>query len=414
MKSRLAIGSAAVAGALVLTACGGGGDAGDGEITLDFPTWQSTEPGAGEFWAAAVAEFEERHPDVTVNVQQVSFDDYQQELVTRFAANDAPAIVHLPTRFFPNFADQGFLASLDDRLAETDILDTWPAAQEQLKWNDEYQGVLLLNYGYVLYYNRDMLDGAGVAVPTTYDELLSAAETLTGDGVYGVAMDTAQHPNLLLELTWPVVGAGRHLVEDGEYTFTDPEVVAIAEQVRALSKFAPRGLVSEQKRQYFADGKAAMMIDGPFLTTQIDESVSADAIEVARAPFPTVPGALSNSLHVGAGISDEEADLAWDFIEMVTHPEWQDTYSENVGVPAPREGSGAEAVAADPRMEIFAEVVTEAVDVVPNDPAVQLDYPAFSEEVSLAVSRLVSTDDPVADIMSELQTALEQDIPLSE
>lgn len=415
MKSRCAIGALAFTSAVVLAACGGGGDgSGDGEVTLDFPTWQASEPGYQEFWEAAVAEFEESHPDVAVNLEQISFDDYQQTLVTRFAANDPPAIVHLPTRFFASFADQGFLAGLDDQLAETDIVETWPAAQEQLQWDGEYQGVLLQNYGYVLYYNRDMLEAAGVEVPTTYDELIAAAQAMTGDGVYGIAMDTAQNPNLLLELTWPVVGSGRHLVEDGSYTFTDSDVVAHAEQVRELSQYAPQGLASEQKRQYFVDGNAAMMIDGPFVGQLIEDSPNADVIEVTRAPFDVAPGALSNSLHVARDVSDEEAELAWEFVAMVADPERQDRYVEQVGVPAPREGSGADVIAADPRMTVFADVLTDAVDVVPDDDAVKLEYPAFSEEVSLAVSRLVSTDDPVTDVMSELQTTLEQEIPLSE
>jgi len=413
MKKHMAVGSVLLASALALSACSGGDGDSDGEVTLDFPTWQASEPGYQEFWEAAVEEFEESHSGVTINLEQISFDDYQQSLVTRFAANDGPAIVHLPTRFFPSFADQGFLAGLDDRLGETDILETWPVSQDQLMWEGEYQGVLLLSYGYVLYYNSAMLDEAGVEVPTSYEELIDAAEQLTADGVYGIAMDTAQNPNLLMELAWPVVGSGHAVVDDSGYAFTDPEVVSIAEQVRELSQYAPQGLASEQKRQYFADGNAAMMIDGPFVGQLIDDSDNADDIEAAAPPFETVPGAQSNSLHVSAMVSDEEADLAWEFIEMVASPQWQDRYVEEVGVPAPREGSGADVIADDPTLQVFDEVMTDAVDVVPDNDQVRLEYPAYSEAVSFSVSRLISTNDPVEDVMSELQTRLEEEVPLS-
>ncbi|WP_147917093.1 ABC transporter substrate-binding protein [Ruania zhangjianzhongii] len=413
MKKYMVAGSVLVAGALTLSACSGGDGGSDGEVTLDFPTWQATEPGYQEFWEAAVEEFEASHSGVTINLEQISFDDYQQSLVTRFAANDSPAIVHLPTRFFPSFADQGFLAGLDDRLAETDILETWPASQDQLMWEGEYQGVLLLNYGYVLYYNSEMLAEADVEVPTSYEELIEAAEQLTDDGVYGIAMDTAQNPNLLTELAWPVVGSGNTVVGDSGYTFTDPAVVEIAEQVRELSQYAPQGLASEQKRQYFADGNAAMMIDGPFVGQLIEDSPNAEVIEVAPPPFEVVPGAQSNSLHVARNVSDEEADLAWEFIDMVASSQWQDRYVEEVGVPAPREGSGAETIADDPALQVFADVLTDAVDVVPANDQVRLEYPAYAEAVSFAVSRLISTDDPVEDVMSELQTRLDEEVPLS-
>src|SRR5699024_11231967 len=91
MKKHMAVGSVLLASALALSACSGGDGDSDGEVTLDFPTWQASEPGYQEFWEAAVEEFEESHSGVTINLEQISFDDYQQSLVTRFAANDGPA-----------------------------------------------------------------------------------------------------------------------------------------------------------------------------------------------------------------------------------------------------------------------------------------------------------------------------------
>lgn len=385
-----------------------------GPTTLDFPTWQANEPGYKEFWSATTKEFESTHPGVTVNLQQVAFADYQKVITTRFAAGNPPDILELPTRYFASFADKGFLAPLDGDLKGTDILANWPAGQEQLKWKGKYDGVLLQNYGYVLFYNEKILKDAHIAVPTSWDELRSAAAKLTGNGVFGIAMDTTQDPNLLLELSWPVIGAGLQLVRDGQYTFTDPKIVTIAEQVRELSKSAPQGLASEQKRQYFVDGKAAFMIDGPFVGQLLAKATKEQQANIKAAPIPfqQTPGALSSSMHIPATLSGKKRDLAWEFIKMLSQPKWQDAFVEYTGTPAPRKGSGAGASAKNQWLATYSQAVADAVDVVPNDAQVRLNYPVFADEVSKTVSNLLSTDTPAADLMAQLQQSLEKKIPL--
>ena len=69
------------------------------EIVLEFPSWQATEPGFQEFWEEAVAEFENRHENVRINLYQVPFDSYVDTLTTLYAAENAPQITHIPSRY---------------------------------------------------------------------------------------------------------------------------------------------------------------------------------------------------------------------------------------------------------------------------------------------------------------------------
>lgn len=401
-------------GATMLAGCGGDATTAEDVSTITFSTWQAEEPGYKEFWSEAKSRFEADHPGVTLEVQQTAFKDYQQTITTQLAANEAPDVMQLPSRYFPAFADKGFLGSLQTEIDGTDIEDTWPDAQQLMKWNDEYQGVLLQSYGYVMYYNEAMLADAGVDVPTTWEDFLSAAETLTTGETFGVAMDTKQDPNIILELSWPAVGAGVPYVKDGAYNVTSPEMIALADQVRTLSSSAPQGIASEQKRQYFVDGKAAMMFDGPFVVSLLDEAPEdvRSQFKVAPMPFPTAPGALSSSMHLPATSEGKVKELGWDFIQMLTTPEMQDLFVEEVGSPAPRQGAGEALLADNPRLTVFTEVAAEAVDVVPDDPAIRLEYATFTDAVGNAVSELMSTDRSSADIMADLQSTLESKIPL--
>jgi hypothetical protein len=122
----------------------------------------------------------------------------------RFAAGTPPDIVHLPSRDFASFADQGWLEPLDDRLGKTDIPATWPPLQSEMKWNGKTQGVLLMGYGGILFYNDKMLKDAKVGVPKTPDEWLAAMKATTdaNKGQFGLSTITA--------------GASEHGRRDGE------------------------------------------------------------------------------------------------------------------------------------------------------------------------------------------------------
>ena len=77
------------------------------QTTLEFPTWQAEEPGVSTWWKELIAAYEKRYPDVKINLQQVPFAQFVKQMTVRFAAGNPPDIVHLPSRDFASFADQG-------------------------------------------------------------------------------------------------------------------------------------------------------------------------------------------------------------------------------------------------------------------------------------------------------------------
>ena len=147
----------------------------DGEIVLEFPSWQATEPGFQEFWEEATAEFEKRHEGVKINLYQVPFDSYVDTLTTLYAAGTAPQITHIPSRYFAQFSDMGWFEPLNERLEKTEILDNWSSLQDGLQADGEYYGVLLLGNGYSMYYNKAMFEEAKLDIPTDIDSFMEAS-----------------------------------------------------------------------------------------------------------------------------------------------------------------------------------------------------------------------------------------------
>lgn len=403
----------AIAGAVVLAlaACGNGdsGSADGEEITLELPSWQAGD-GNFENWLRPLVEaFNEEHPDITVDLQHVPFDGFADQMTTRFAAGDPPEIVHLPASNFPEFADNGWLAPIDDRLAETDILESWIDLQDDMIWDDQYMGVLLLGYGQVLFYNQALFDEAGIDVPETPEQLVEAARTLTQGDVFGFGATTAQHPRNYSEPTNWLVGGGTHWATEDSFTVATPEVESVLETYRQALEFAPEGVTTQQRFELFSQGRIAMMFDGPFLIPDIEAAPEEirDDLQVAMVPFDIVPGGTSNGFHIPSGLEPEVEDAVWSFIEFATTPEWQERYSAELGVPAPRVGVITdEIIAAQPRLEVIQEAADVAVRTDPESRVLRANYSEFSDIVGEQMMRMMTTDDDLSEILADLEEEL--------
>jgi multiple sugar transport system substrate-binding protein len=411
--------TAALTLVLVVAACGGGGGdgssgdgGGGGQITLEFPTWQAEDKSFSPWWKDLIAEYTKQHPNVKIDFYQIPFDSFVDQMTTRFAGNDPPDIVHLPARNAGEFASRGWLEPLDERLAGTDILQNWTPLQEEMRWDGKTEGVLLLGYGYGLFYNSDLLEKAGVEVPTTPEELVAATEKLTKGDVYGFGATTQQNPDNYTELSAFVVGNGGAWSNDaGQFIVNDPKVRQSLEQFREVVGKAPKGLQSQQRNELFLNGKIAMLLDGPFMLPELDGAAPEvkGHLKVARAPFPQVPGGVSNSLHLPAGLEQAKADAAWDFIKLATSPEWQQRYTQSAAAPAPRKGSVTpEALSKTPELELFGQLNEQAVTIFPSDPKQREQFGKISDAVSTAAIRLITSDTQVGEIADQLQQDLQR------
>lgn len=410
---KLPLVAAVTASCLLLTACGGG-QANADKVTLEFPSWQAEDPAFGPWWKELIAAYEKENPDVSIDYYQIPFGSFVDQMTTRFAANDQPDIVQLPARNATEFASRGWLEPMGDRISATDITTSWTPLQKEMNWDGQPHGVLLLGYGYTLYYNEALLRAAGVAVPTSTEELVRAAQAVTGDGKYGFGATTQQSPDNYTELMSFVVGNGASLSDDqGKFQANSPAVIEAMNQYRQVLKEAPAGLQSQQRNELFLNGNIAMLLDGPFFRSELKDAVEgvAGALKTAAPPFEYVPGGVSNSIHIPSGLDDAEEDAVWEFIELAASPTWQKRYAELASVPAPRKDSiTPEAVQSNPDLELFQELAEKATTIFPTAPGHRESFSRISQIVSQAAVRLISTDDPTEDVAADLQSELEKSV----
>jgi multiple sugar transport system substrate-binding protein len=387
------------------------------EITLRFPSWQWGQPGYDEFFTAAIEEFEATHPGVTIEKIPVASADYADTLTRMFAAGDPPEILQYLSQLYYLAVEADWLEELDDRIAQTDIQETWaPYLWEAGNQYDHTYGVWVSGSPIALMYNRDMFEAAGVEVPTTKEELLEAARALTlrdADGTvtqFGFALTTKMDNNAhIYGLKNFVIGLGGNWGNDeGEIDVMNPanrEAIEL-EQTLIDESLVPHGADRVQARQIFWEGRAAMIIEGPWVMTSV-RSENPDllpSIGVALMPFPNQTAGTSNGFAIARDA--EHKDLAWEFIQMITSQEWMERYGEMTGVTPARQGALTEtALEQNPWLEVFAEVESSGKNYfIPGFEAAQNE---IDKGVIDALAEVFYGDKSVDAALEEIQALLE-------
>ncbi len=173
MKRKLA--AIGLAGVLALAACGSdddndasgdGGDASEEEATT-LRLWLNGTDVPDDVVGALEEEFESTHPGVDLQFERQQWDGIVERLTTALASSDSPDVVELGNTQAQTFEAAGALADLTefrDRLGGDDLLQS---LVESGTYDGRFFGVPYYAGARVVVYRTDLLQAAGLVVPTT-------------------------------------------------------------------------------------------------------------------------------------------------------------------------------------------------------------------------------------------------------
>lgn len=196
MRGRRALGAAAVAFALLLSGCGGGGDEG-GPVTLRF-SWWGSDP-RHEYTQKIIDLYQSEHPGVTIEPSFTGFGDYWDRLATEVAGGGAPDVVQQETRYVREYADRGALLDLNQYVPgtiHTEALD--PSVMQTGVIEGEMFAIPIGINAHAVVADPQVFADAGVPMPDdatwTYDDMIATAGAVANaapDGTWGYQMTTA-------------------------------------------------------------------------------------------------------------------------------------------------------------------------------------------------------------------------------
>ena len=184
MKRTMATAAIGIGAALVLTGCGGAattspseGSGGGESGKLVIWNWGSADEAAQTYEDAVIAAFNEKHPDVEVEIVSQPFDQYYTLLGSAVEAGTGPdlALFNGGTQLKSR---TDLLTPVTEELADLEeTLAGWPAFQAD---GETYSAPMFLQ-GFPIYYNKAVFEAAGVDAdnpPTTWEELTEVCEAI--------------------------------------------------------------------------------------------------------------------------------------------------------------------------------------------------------------------------------------------
>ena len=128
----------------------------------------------------AVPDFQTKFPGRQVKVNYSDWNRFNEELTTAFAGGVAPDVFQGGAVWAPQMAQRNWALPLDDliKTASTDWewADFYPALQDDVTIEGKVLAVPYRMDTRPMWYREDILKEAGVEVPTTWDEMITAAK----------------------------------------------------------------------------------------------------------------------------------------------------------------------------------------------------------------------------------------------
>ncbi|MBD8141741.1 MULTISPECIES: extracellular solute-binding protein [unclassified Frigoribacterium] len=327
--------------ALALTACGSGfsegsGAASDGALTSSDDSLTVLIGSSGDAETKAVTEAVASWSDDSGTGAEVSVaSDLPQQLSQGFASGEPADVFYVSTDTLAGFAGNGSLLAYGDQLANEG--DFFPTLVDSFTLDDRFYCAPKDFSTLGLIINTDMWAAAGLTdadVPTDWDSLKAVAAKLT----------TADHVGLAFSPEYARVGAfmaqagGAVTTADGtEATLDSSENVEALTYVKDLLTSGDAAFSSDLGAGWggeaFGTGKAAMTIEGNWITGALTNDYPDVSYQVAELPAgPGGQGTLQFTNCWGIAADSPNQQAAVDLVEQLTSTDQQLAFADAFGV----------------------------------------------------------------------------------
>lgn len=225
-----------------------------------------------EYWNPdnVIAAYEAEHPNIKIVAEKVGFADLSQQNQIRLGAgNGSPDIISVDAPLVASYGARGWLWPLDSTFTEQDRAGWIPGAVDAGSYNGKFLAAPQHTSTQLLFYNKDMLEAAGITPPGendrwTWEQIADAAQRLKKGDVYGFNWEQTTSIYQLQPL--PLSLGGKAIGNDG---FTVDGVINSPEWIKAFTfygdafnklGYAPKSETPVE--QMFASGNLAMFVGG--------------------------------------------------------------------------------------------------------------------------------------------------------
>jgi multiple sugar transport system substrate-binding protein len=380
MKSRLIAAAAISAAALAAIAgCGSSGSSstgssGSGAVTLKF---FGADYGTGPsnsttlYWNQIATAFHKAHPNITVNVQTVSWTDFPTKSATLIQNKQYPDIMEGNPA--PPYAQSGLIYPASDVLSQSVISNLIPKFLKDGQYQGTNYGIPFTTSTRAMYYNKKIFAAAGIsAPPQTWAQLQADAAKIKAKGFIGYGMPLGSEEAQAELLLWFLGNGGGYLNGSGKYAINSPQNIAtlsFMKQLAASGDTQPNPGGTDRKTVWaeFAQGKIGMVLGSPAVIPIIQQAGVLKPSDYGTADVPGKNGPLTNTLGVHddivafkAGGTAHQAAIK-QFLDFVYQDNWQLQFDHEYDL-LPATQSAATSMGKDQMFSAFLSNITSSVN----------------------------------------------------
>lgn len=318
----------------VVTGCGGG-SASDGPQKITY--WASNQGTSIEndqqILRPILDQFT-KETGIEVDLEVVGWADLQTKIQSAVTSGQGPDVVNIGNTWGTWLQSTGaFLPFDDDAAAAIGGLDRFvPTALDAGGAPGEVPtSVPLYGLAYGLYYNKHVFAEAGLEPPTTWEEMVQAAQKLTSGDRHGLSIAGASYTeNVHFAFLTAAQNGADFYDDEGNPTFTDDGVIAgikryidLMQKDKVVDPANAEVDATSPAMTELATGKAAMVLAQSNSDSTLEANgATADDFGVVTLPSPAKAAAQIATFPAGINISvfsyTSHRDAALQFVKWMT------------------------------------------------------------------------------------------------
>jgi len=367
--------SAAVA--LAVSACGSSNNSsnnsgGSGSTTLklvaaDYGTGpQNTSQ---KYWQGIVDAFHTQNPKVTVTVQTINWNDFDNQVKTMVQNKQYPDV--LEGDYFPDYAQAGLLYPANQVLSPGTFGNLLPVFAKLNTYNGTQYGMPFTTSARTLFYNKKLFQQAGItSAPQTWTDVQNDAMKIKGLGKIGFGLPLGSEEAQAEALLWFLGNGGGYQDDSGKWVINSTQNV---ETIQSLSSLVKAGVTEPNPGtknrtdlwKQFAQGEIGMINGSPALIPIIQEGGKLTTSDWVSVPIPGKTGPLDKTLGVCDNTSAFKTDTGkkaaiTQFLDFVYQDKYQLQFDKEYDL-LPATNSAVSALSSDPIFGPFLKALPKSV-----------------------------------------------------
>lgn len=357
--------------------------------------------------------YNEINPNLEINCIEIPNNEYMDKMIVQLSGNaDIDMYWAGNNAQYSDFISKGLAMPMDDLIARDQVdMAPYGITYDGIKYEGKVYEMPIRNSIWVLYYNKDLFDAAGVEYPKgsmSYEEFRELAKKMTSgsgeDKIWGAYIHT-----------WPI-SWDRYAIQQG-HTIIDTDLTPFTEALKfrldmeadgSIMPYTEQIATSAHYKNEFSKGTLAMHVMGDFHIGQMRQMEQDGEIDfnwdIAASPVPEgVSANTTTGMSAGFCINtkSKNVEASWDFLKYIAGEAGAEVYVQHGFVPAYINDNIKAQLSYD------GHTAPENIGIL-LDQKVYMEYPAvpginqvekiFDEESQLAFAGEHSAEEAIAEI----------------